>query len=257
MKGAPADVLERLVALGALDVEAIGSEVAAVMPDAVAVERVVDVLETSQLRVSPALGRDDGSVWVLRPRPVRSGRLLFVPAAPDAPANALQLVDSAAFGTGLHPTTGLCLDLIQQVIEDLSPTSMLDVGVGNGILALAAIACGVERVTGVDIDAGALDAAQRNLALNGVSDRATLHRGGPEAATGTWPFIVANVLAAPLVDMAPVLVQRLAHRGRLLLSGIPESMSDEVIRVYRRLGLRHVDTQVRGGWSVVMLDATW
>jgi ribosomal protein L11 methyltransferase len=68
---------------------------------------------------------------------------------------------------------------------------------------------------------------------------------------------VANLLAAPLVELAPVLVRRLGHQGRLVLSGIPSSIETEVDRVYRRLGLQRVRAQSRGGWSALVLHAPW
>lgn len=254
---APADILERLVALEALDVEERDGTIAAILPDRVGRTGLSKRLGVTRLRVSAAVGRDDGSVWVLRQRPVQVGRWLVVPAGADAPDGAIQLTDSGAFGTGLHPTTALCMELVEQVVDDFAPSSMLDVGIGSGILALAALLAGVPSAVGLDIEQAALDASRENAALNGLAHRLTLHKGGPECVQGTWPFIVANVLAAPLTEMAPVLVQRLGHRGRLVLSGIPELMAPDVEGVYRRRGLRHVMTDVRAGWSVVVMDASW
>jgi ribosomal protein L11 methyltransferase len=74
---------------------------------------------------------------------------------------------------------------------------------------------------------------------------------------GTWPLVVANLLAAPLVELAPVVVRRVGHRGRLVLSGIPSSLEPEVDRAYRRLGMQHVRVQSRAGWSALVLQASW
>ena len=74
--------------------------------------------------------------------------------------------------------------------------------------------------------------------------------GGPEVVHGNWPVVVANVLAAPLIEMAPVLVQRLGHRGRLILSGIHSSLDAEVRTAYQRFGIRLVHSETRAGWSV-------
>ena len=81
--------------------------------------------------------------------------------------------------------------------------------------------------------------------------------GGPETMTGTWPLVVANVLAAPLIEMAPVLVRRVGTRGRLILSGIPRSLESEVRQAYQRLGMRHVRSETRSTWTVAILDASW
>jgi ribosomal protein L11 methyltransferase len=116
---------------------------------------------------------------------------------------------------------------------------------------------GLTAVTALDIDAGAIAAARRNAAANGVDEAITFVQGDIGAVDGVWPLIVANVLAAPLMDMAPTLVRRVAHRGRLVLSGIGLSMAPDVERIYRRLGMRHVRTDERGGWAAIVLDASW
>ena len=254
---APVDILDQLIALEALDIEERDGAVAAILPDRVDRKGLAKRLGVSRVKASAAVGRDDGSVGVLRQRPVQVGRWLVVPAGADAPEGALQLTDSGAFGTGLHATTALCVEVLEQIVDDFAPARVLDVGIGSGILAIAALLAGVPSAVGVDIEQAALDAARENAALNGLHERLTLHKGGPESVEGSWPVIVANVLAAPLMEMAPVLVQRLGHRGRLVLSGIPELMAPDVERIYRRLGLRHVMTDVRAGWSVVVMDASW
>ena len=81
--------------------------------------------------------------------------------------------------------------------------------------------------------------------------------GGPDAIDGTWPLVLANVLAAPLIEMAPVLVRRLGHRGRLVLSGIPAALEQDVDRVYRRLGLYRLRVDSRGGWLALVFQASW
>lgn len=243
--------------LGALDVEEIDGRLAAILPDGVTPDAAASALGVSALAVSSATARDEGSVWVLRPRPVRVGALLLVPADHDASPGVLRLHDTGAFGTGLHPTTALCIEALEDAIAMVTPSGVLDVGVGSGVLALAALARGVPRAVGVDIDAEAVRASRANAELNGFQARIELVHGGPDAVTGTWPLVLANVLAAPLIEMAPTLVRRLDTRGRLILSGIPEAMTADVDRAFRRLGLRHVASESRAGWSVLVLDASW
>jgi ribosomal protein L11 methyltransferase len=98
------------------------------------------------------------------------------------------------------------------------------VGTGSGILALTALKLGVPQAVGLEIDAEALPVAAENARRNHLADRLHLVLGGPEVVEGHWPLVVANVLAAPLMEMAPVLVRRLARSGRLVLSGIPCSV---------------------------------
>lgn len=238
--------LERLIDLGALDVEAgPGDRIAALMPEGVTPAQVAAALGTGDLAVSHAIGRDAGSTWVLSPRPVLvSGRVLH-------------LVDAEAFGTGRHPTTALCLEALQDTIAATAPERVLDVGTGSGVLALGALLLGVAHATGLDIDDEALRVAGENARLNGLTTRLHLARGGPESVTGTWPLVLANVLAAPLIEMAPALVRRVGHHGRLVLSGIPRGVEPDVDQAYRRLGMQRVDVLSRGGWVALVLHATW
>ncbi len=253
----PADALDRLVALDALDVEAPDGCVAALLPDSTPAQTVADALAPGVIKVSAAVGRDDGSVWILNPRPTQVGRLLLVPAHLPAPPGALRLGDGPAFGTGLHVTTALCLEALDDLLETTQPASMLDVGVGSGVLALAALLHGVPAAVGVDIDPQALLVAAENARLNGLEDRLQLLRGGPEVVDERHPLVLANVLAAPLMDMAATLVQRVAHGGELVLSGVHSAVASDVERTYRRLGIRHVRTETRGGWSMLLLRPSW
>ena len=253
----PADALDRLVALDALDVEASEGAVAAVLPDSTHEQAVADALAPGVITTSAAVGRDDGSVWILNPRPTQVGSLLLVPSHLPAPPGALRLSDGPAFGTGLHVTTALCLEALDDLLETTQPASMLDVGTGSGVLALAALLHGIPTAVGVDIDPGALDVAAENARLNGLSERLQLLRGGPEVLDGRWPLVMANVLAAPLMDMAAMLVQRVGHGGELVLSGVHSAVASDVERAYRRLGMRHVRTESRGGWSMLLLRPSW
>jgi ribosomal protein L11 methyltransferase len=262
LRAASDGTLDSLVELGALDVEHSGDGgLTALMPDDVMPGRAATVLGTEDIVVAAAAGRDDGSVWTLRPRPIHVGRIHIVPAPSPAsapvPERAVRLIDAAVFGTGLHPTTALCLELLSDIAGTDAPASMLDVGTGSGVLALAALTLGMSRAVAVDVDDEAIRVAAENARLTGVSERLELVHGGPDQVTGAFPLVVANVLAAPLVEMAPVLVRRVAHQGRLVLSGIHRSLDADVVRAYRRLGMHHVSTTTRGEWTALLLLASW
>src|SRR5262249_55631083 len=189
--------------------------------------------------------------------PVRIGKILISPPEVAGPADALILTDSTAFGTGHHPTTALCVEALEEALTTEVPGSVLDVGTGSGILALSVLKMGVPRAVGLDIDVEALKIAADHARLNGLSDRLELVLGGPEAVSGVWQLVVANVLAAPLIEVAPVLVRRVGSRGRLILSGIATSLEPEVLQAYQRLGMRHVRSESRAGWTVLVVQASW
>jgi ribosomal protein L11 methyltransferase len=252
------DALDRLVELGALDVEpADDRRIAALMPDSVTAEQVASALGIGDVTISPAIGLDADSVWVLRRRPIRIGRIRIVPAHLEAEPGDLRLIDASAFGTGLHPTTALCLEALDEAVTIERPNAVLDVGTGTGVLALSALLLGVPRALAIDIDHPALAVAAKNARLNGVEDRLELTRGEAGSITGMWPLVLANVIAAPLIEMAPALVRRVGHHGRLVLSGIPSSLEQDVDRAYRHLGMRRIEVKSRAGWVALVLRASW
>jgi ribosomal protein L11 methyltransferase len=258
VKNAHDTVLDRLVELGAVDAErSDDGAIAALMPDSVTPDQVARALGVASVTFSPAVARDAGSVWILSQRPVSVGRLRIVPAHMPLEAKVVRLADADAFGTGLHPTTALCLQALEEIVEIAHPDALLDIGTGSGVLALAALAMGVPRALGVDIDEDALRVAAGNARLNGAGERLQLARGGPDSVTGAWPLILANVLAAPLIEMAPALVRRVGHQGQLVLSGIPASVERDVDQAYRRLGMRPVRVKSRAGWVALVLQASW
>lgn len=253
----PDGAFDRLIDLGALDVEVTPTGVAALVPDRLAPSDIVNACGSGEITVSPADGRDDDSVWVLRPRDLRVGSLQICPAGAAAPPGALQLLDRPAFGTGLHPTTAMCLETLHEHIRASTPDAMLDVGTGSGILALAALALGVPRVVGLDLDPASLGVAAANARLNRLDHRLRLVVGGPDVISGTWPLVVANILAAPLIELAPTLVRRVGPGGRLVLSGIASAVAPDVRTAYTRFGMREDDVQARSGWIALTLRATW
>lgn len=256
---APDDAPDRLIEFGALDVDAGDGRCAAIVPDDVRVSALATALGVppEEMRVSPVEGRDDGSVWILRPRPAQVGRIRIVPADWPASTDALRLADGPAFGTGLHPTTVLCLEAIELELSGSVPAAVLDIGTGTGILALAALRSGVERAIGIDLEPHAVAAAAHNAAINGLRARLQLVRCGPEAIAGRWPLVLANILAAPLIAMAPGIAALVGRRGRLVLSGVRASLAPEVAQAYRRCGMHVSAEHARDGWSALTLRASW
>ena len=153
-------------------------------------------------------------------------RFFIVPSwsqPPDPGALNLRLDPGLAFGTGSHPTTRLCLQWLHASIA--GGESLLDYGCGSGILAIAAARLGAGRVVGVDVDPQALVASADNARTNEIEAQfANPDHLPPER----FSIVVANILANPLIVLAPVLCARVAARGRLALSGILEEQADAV-----------------------------
>jgi ribosomal protein L11 methyltransferase len=168
--------------------------------------------------------------------PIRISEALWIVPSWCAPVDpqAVNLVldPGLAFGTGAHPTTRLCLRWL--VRELRAGDSVLDYGCGSGILAIAASMLGAGRVIGVDIDPQALPAARANAARNRAD---TLFASPDELAadpSACFDVVVANILANPLLLLAPALARRVRAGGRIVLSGILASQADEVAAAYGR-----------------------
>ena len=115
----------------------------------------------------------------------------------------------------------------------------------------------IQTVTAIDVDALAVTATAANARLNELTNHLHIVRAGPEELSGRWPLVIANILAAPLIEMAPTLVRRVDRQGQLLLSGIPASVAPDVERAYTRLGMRSMEVRTRAGWVLLGMRATW
>ena len=171
--------------------------------------------------------------WVRRSQsqfaPIALERLWIGASWHSAPSSVeiVRIDPGLAFGTGSHPTTKLMLRFLEQEIH--GGERVLDYGCGSGVLAIAAAKLGASRVVAVDIDPQAVAVTHENSRVNDVRVDASL----PEALpAGRYDVIVANILAQPLIELAPTLTS-LAERGaRLALAGILESQTDDVMRAY-------------------------
>ncbi len=168
-----------------------------------------------------------------------SDRLWIVPSwhePPDRQAINLRLDPGVAFGTGTHPTTRLCLAWLDAT--PLVGRRVLDYGCGSGILAVAAALLGAREVIGTDIDPQAVDAARLNSRANGVGEESshyTAPDGLPTGSAATFDIVLANILANPLKILAPALLARVAPGGALVLAGILERQTEEMIATYAQV----------------------
>lgn len=187
--------------------------------------------------------------WMDNFQPMRFGqRLWIVPswhAAPEPDAVNLLLDPGLAFGTGTHPTTALCLEWLDG--QDLSDCNVLDFGCGSGILAIAALLLGAKQAVGTDIDYQAIEASRDNAERNGIdASRFPLYL--PEQLPAEQAdVVVANILAGPLVALAPQITSLVKPGGRLALSGILAEQGEDVAAAYAEAF--ELDPQcIRDGW---------
>lgn len=172
----------------------------------------------------------------------------IVPTWHELPPQArvsIRLDPGLAFGTGTHPTTRMCLRWIARQPEG-SLGRTLDYGCGSGILAIGAAKFGATDIDAVDIDPAAVESTRYNADANAVQ----LKAGLPDAVTGVYSTVLANILATPLKVLAPLLCARVAEGGNLVLAGILERQADELKQAYAPyLALEVADSE--DGWILM------
>jgi ribosomal protein L11 methyltransferase len=190
--------------------------------------------------------------WLKDFRPMRFGQRLWIcpggqsPPAETSPEPTIVWLDPGlAFGTGTHATTALCLEFLDR--EPPVGQRILDVGCGSGILAVAALVLGAQAAHGVDIDPQALIASTDNATRNGVMDRLSL-----AAAESPWgdgyDIVLANILAEPLIELAPRIAAATRTGGAVVLAGLLNEQAESVAAAYRPYFA--MDTaRDRDGWT--------
>jgi ribosomal protein L11 methyltransferase len=213
---------------------------------------------------APTLGavntEDWSNSWKVHFKPLRVGRrLLIVPtweeAVPLQDDLVIRIDPGMAFGTGGHETTRLCLELLESVMEScplLTTPSLLDLGTGSGILAMAASLLGAGRILALDIDPDAVDVARENLALNQLSDQVECGTEPLESLTECFDIILANILAEELVRLASYLTERLNPGGSLILSGILAEKEALVRAGFASQPLTYSQTLRSGEWVAML-----
>ncbi|WP_067710209.1 MULTISPECIES: 50S ribosomal protein L11 methyltransferase [unclassified Erwinia] len=174
--------------------------------------------------------------WMANFHPMRFGQRLWICPSwrdvPDPSAVNVMLDPGLAFGTGTHPTTALCLSWLDSL--DLAGKTVIDFGCGSGILAIAALKLGAAKAIGIDIDPQAIQASRDNAERNGVSDNLTLYLPHEQPDNLSADVVVANILAGPLRELAPLISVLPKAGGHLGLSGILASQAESVCEAYEQ-----------------------
>ncbi|MTD37860.1 50S ribosomal protein L11 methyltransferase [Erwinia sp. CPCC 100877] len=173
--------------------------------------------------------------WMDNFHPMRFGERLWICPSwrevPDENAVNVMLDPGLAFGTGTHPTTSLCLAWLDSL--DLAGKTLIDFGCGSGILAIAALKLGAARAIGIDIDPQAIQASRDNAERNGVAGRLELYLPHQQPEGLQADVVVANILAGPLRELAPLISSLPVQGGLLGLSGVLASQAESVCEAYR------------------------
>jgi ribosomal protein L11 methyltransferase len=168
----------------------------------------------------------------------------------------IEMDPGQAFGTGLHASTRLVVELLEETLPTLpaSPARVLDVGTGTGILAICAILLGCGSATGIDIDPAAVEAAGGNIAANQLSGRITATATDLNELTGPYNLIMANIIHNTLVEMAPQLCKLLAPGGLLIMAGILRGgQAENIVNRYATQGLISPTVRESGEWAALCL----
>lgn len=241
-------------------------------PDAASIA-LLKAMVPNAAGAEPVVERVEEQDWVTLSQqglePIRTERFfVHTPAhrgAAPAGAVALEIDAGRAFGTGQHETTTGCLLALERMKRDgLSFGNILDLGTGTGLLAFAAMKLWpAARVAASDIDPIAIEVAVENAAINGI--RLGRARGQVELAVAPgmdhgrlkarapYDLIIANILAGPLIDLAPSVAGAMEAGGRLILAGLLDSQADAVAAAYRRQGLMLSFTLSRGDWPTLAM----
>ena len=179
-------------------------------------------------------------------QPIKIGGFWVKPSWNEDPIppnlTVLNLDPGLAFGTGMHPTTQLCLEWLSA--NDLSGQTVMDFGCGSGILGVAAGCLGASQVTGLDIDPQALLATEHNASLNDLVVETLLPDQTPSC---TFDVVVANILANPLIDLADTLNNLTQPGGKIIMAGLLDEQADHVRAAYPDI---HFDADVsKEGWT--------
>jgi ribosomal protein L11 methyltransferase len=223
-----------------------------------AAEQALRGLGAGDLEIRSVNLVDDGwsTRWREHFRPVVLEKLQvitpwMIPPRPDL--ISIVIDPGQAFGTGGHATTRLILRLLERrAAEGALPETLLDVGTGSGILAVAAARLGARKVTAIDSDAASVEAARENAVANRVSARIDLCHGPISELRGRWPLVLANLELAIFLKHAPDIARCVADRGALLLSGLLADQAAACLALWP--GFRTLDRQEEDGWAALALE---
>jgi ribosomal protein L11 methyltransferase len=213
----------------------------------------------AKLVTAPLPDEPWAEAWRAHFRPVPVGRRLLVCPPWEAPPplardRVLVLIEPGrAFGTGGHGSTRSCLELLERALDAARVSHVLDAGCGSGVLAIAAARLGVARVDAIDVDPDAIAATAENARRNGVADRVRAALASIDTWAGQAPLVLANLLAAAHVALAPTLATLVSPGGSLIAGGLLAAEVPAVAGVFAAAGCWLVEVAEHEGWASLLL----
>lgn len=203
-----------------------------------------------QCKVEQLEDKDWVREWMVHFHPMKFGNKLWICPSwceiPDPQAVNVMLDPGLAFGTGTHPTTAMCLEYLDGY--NMEDQIVIDYGCGSGVLAIAALKLGAKKVIGIDIDPQAIQASRENAIRNNVLDRLELYLVEEIPQGLEADLVVANILAGPLRELAPILQALVKSQGSIALSGILETQAQEINEIYSQW-FNMSEPNIREEWS--------
>jgi len=223
-------------------------------------------IRPSAVRVRSIADRDWMKRWRSFFKPSQPGRGIVVkpPWISLAPGDVIviDIEPGMAFGTGTHPTTRLCLRALERAFvgeygllprDKHRPHSVLDVGMGSGILMIAAAKLGARNVLGIDVDQRAVENARKNVRINGLRGRVRMRKATISEIGGRFDLVVANIDAKTIEEMRSPLMDRVAAGGILVLSGFSEVEAGPLSKDFRDGSFTLAEVSQENGWACVVL----
>jgi len=166
----------------------------------------------------------------------------------------IELDPGMAFGTGHHPTTRMCLEMLETLVKPCH--TVLDLGCGSGILSIASAKMGSEKVIGIDNDETAIKVARENIKINGIGDSVSISNGSvPNKNIDKYSndIVVANISSKVILDLSKEITEYLKPKGYLLISGFLDNTESEIIDVFKKLNLNVVSKLCTADWVALCL----
>ncbi|MCE5322077.1 50S ribosomal protein L11 methyltransferase [bacterium] len=212
-------------------------------------------LASDEITIKRVKDEEWASAWKKFFKPLKIGRVVIRPTweeyDPQPDDIVIDLDPGMAFGTGSHPTTKLCLEALQDYVK--GGETVLDMGTGSAILAMAAARLGAARVVGLEIDPVAVEAAVDNVKRVNLGNTIKIERAdSPSAFEGQADIVLANIIAKVIIDMAEGLASKVRPGGILIASGIVVERSQEVIDTLTSLGLKLHEVRQGGDWVALV-----